>query len=213
MSNKIILISGKMGSGKDTVARMLQKKLEAAGWKVYQKKYAQYLKEMCATSFKPLIEDLNREFLEHDLGFFVTKEENWYENKNFITRRILQIVGTDLFRNHVDKNFWTNHLALEITHDINHSPSVDNIFIISDWRFRSEMELIDMVNKYYGLVSKFDVESVLINVKRKLDHDNTGKHSSENDLNDFTGFDFVIDNSGTIEDLELIIDNLTKNHF
>ena len=81
MIKKVINISGKAGSGKDTFADMLQKSLEAKGKTVMRMSYADYLKYICTKLFA------------------------WNGKKDEKGRTLLQKVGTDIVRAQ-NPDFW-----------------------------------------------------------------------------------------------------------
>lgn len=83
---KIITISGKAGSGKDTFAKYLRDALERNGSKVLVTHYADLLKYIL------------REFF------------GWNGNKDEYGRELLQYVGTDVVRQ-TDPDFWVNFLV------------------------------------------------------------------------------------------------------
>ena len=79
-------------------------------------------------------------------------------------------------------------------------------WIISDTRFPNEIE---SVKKHNGLTIRINRDSVL-RTGKLFDTDN---HESETALDDYQGFDYVIDNNGTIEELkEVVKDILIKEH-
>ena len=111
-------------------------------------------------------------------------------------RKILQQVGTDLFRNQFHPNTWVNATFANYH---------DNNWIITDVRFPNELEAI---KKHNGIT---------IRINRGL-VERTGKmiqgpeHISETAL-DKAEFEYVIDNNGTIEELiEKVREILTKEN-
>ena len=137
-------------------------------------------------------------------------------------RDLLQYLGTDLFRNQLHENVWVNSLMskykpkvcsgvtlcalagkLEIS--CNECPEYPN-WIITDVRFPNELEAI---KKHNGLTIRINRDSVL-RTGKVFDTDN---HESETALDNYQGFDYVIDNNGTIEELkEVVKDILIKEH-
>lgn len=203
MKKLVILLSGKIKSGKNEAAKILQKYFEEKGLKVSQDYFAKALKEYCRDDFqifakvmddyvedlKKIIGDLTKssEYLNDHSELFVPifekinelkiKEENWFENKTFITRVILQIVGTEIFKNHVDKNYWVNLMKDKC------EKSESQIILISDQRFPEEC---------YDLTSsEYDIITI-----RLMRDPNKGKsiHESETALDDFECFNYKIDN-------------------
>jgi len=204
--NRVILISGKLQNGKNQVADFIKEFAISEGYKVGIKSFARRLKDNCKKDFRMLVEYLNEyvdEFIsEHGellnknallkLKKLKIKDENWYEDKTDITRIILQIVGTEIFRNRVDKNYWIKQIAQE---DID-----ENFVFITDGRFVNELEIYsDLIIK-----NKKEIEVFKIRVNRdELKKDKIyNEHSSEKELDDYEGWDFVINNNGSLEDLK-----------
>ena len=197
----IIAISGKKTSGKDTVGKIIQElclghsseevvqsfnngfgiteQRQDSNWKI--KKFADKLKDIVTPSIK-------------------------YSNlpiRKLTPRLLLQLLGTECGRNIIHPNIWVNALfskynntwrALDIIDMSNNSVKrvseiPESNWIITDMRFPNEVEAVAVRN---GLL--FRVES-----KRCSNED---KHLSETALDNFQGFDEIIQNDGTI--LELI---------
>lgn len=197
-NNKVvILVSGKIGSGKDTVTKILKEKIEKKiGEKVLHEFFARALKEKCKDSFRPLIDFLNKTFEEIrdesiDISHLITKDENFFENKNEITRNLLQIVGSEIVRS-VDPDYWVNKTIENIKN------SEMWVVIISDCRFPSEIEAIED-----------NFPTIKIRVSRSLDRSRPfNEHHSEKALDDYKHWDMYIKNNGTLEQLEILIDDL-----
>lgn len=111
--------------------------------------------------------------------------------ENFIIttpRKILQIIGTEGFRNTVRENFW-----------VSITPTEGN-FIIPDVRFENELYHIQGDNP----------DNITIYVKRPNNPNGTGTgHASEGQL-DPEDFDYVIDNNGTLEELRNQVDDIIR---
>ena len=149
--------------------------------------------------------------------------------KNKITKKstirdVLQILGTDLFRKQLHPDVWVNSLFTDYTYsggfeyDVTETPygTVKSIsapravkgdypnWIISDMRFQNEYEAVKQrggitirVNRYNSTCVCVDDSSLdcLTPCSRKP------QHESEVALDHVTDWDYVIDNSGTIEEL------------
>lgn len=93
-----------------------------------------------------------------------------------------------------NKDYWIN-LALQ---DINRSIALhgkENVnFVVTDVRFLNEVEYLKDHGATIIRINRPDVP--------KLDH------VSETELDDYTAFNFVIENTGTINDLEKDIDTI-----
>lgn len=80
---KFILISGKAGSGKDTVAKYMKKELELRGKTVLVTHFADAVKYVCKEYFK------------------------WNGEKDEAGRSLLQEVGTEIYRSAYE-NYWVD---------------------------------------------------------------------------------------------------------
>jgi len=110
---KVILISGKAGSGKDSTAKIMRSFLMSDGKSVLITHYADVLKFVCQHFF------------------------NWDGEKDKAGRRLLQYVGTDLVRSQ-DPNFWADFLASMLKFFNGRWDYV----IIPDTRFPNEIEVM-----------------------------------------------------------------------
>lgn len=110
---KVIAISGRAQSGKDTSANMLREQLEAHGERVLIAHYADLLKYICRTFF------------------------GWDGKKDERGRRILQYVGTDVIRRKIP-DYWVDFIIsiLELFGD-----NWDYV-LIPDSRFPNEIETL-----------------------------------------------------------------------
>ena len=96
---------------------------------------------------------------------------------NMTVRELLQKFGTAI-RKEVDPDFWVKALL---------NRYIDDDIIIADVRFPNEAKAIK------------DAGGLLVRINR--DGAGAGNHISEIALDDYTDWDLVIDNNGTIEDL------------
>ena len=182
----IIGISGKIGSGKDTLSVVInyladksapdsfnrwEQPLEEYTYK--NKKYAENLKCMvCFLIGCNRIDLEDREFKEKELG------EEW---DGLTPRKILQLLGTEAGREIIHPNIWVNSLFADYTTDSN--------WIITDVRFPNEAQAIK------------DRGGIVIRVERPGGESHCGgAHASETALDDYD-FDIVINNDGTIDEL------------
>lgn len=129
------------------------------------------------------------------------KDENWYEDKTEVTRRILQIYGTEIFRKRVQDNFWINQTKKRVIE------SKADIVLITDVRFPNEIE---------GMYSD-NYELFTIRVDRKNESTNTvNEHDSETALDEYDNFVYRVDNNGSLTDLkdaaQSIILNIEENY-
>jgi dephospho-CoA kinase len=208
----IILLSGKISSGKNSFAEILKEELENHfKEKVVLDAFARPLKEMARDAFKPLVDFLNKIFEtllkeKHLDGYsykeiesFITKQDSWFENKTPISRIILQQLGTEIFREHVDQNYWVELFKK------NSKAREEMIIINTDTRFLGEIEYLEACD---------DINVITIRVERNIERSNAfNEHVSETALDDYKNWDILIRNDGTLEDLKSEINRLVMEGF
>lgn len=166
---RIICISAKARSGKDTFAKLSMLYLEKHYPYLKTKRlgYGDFVKDVCTRHFG------------------CTLERNDYNRTQW------QQVGTEKGRyNHPD--IWVNMII-----DL-----VKGIFIGYDYIFISDCRFENEIQRWID--EGFDVVTVKIrrpNFRNGLTEEQK-RHASENSLDDYC-FDYYINNSGTLEDLEL----------
>ena len=193
----MFLISGKLHAGKNTVADMIQELL--TDYTVQQMSLAEPLKNMCKKSFEPLTKYLNDTLDECAFPDQpMNNDEIWFEKKNDISRLILQIVGTDIIRNHIDKNYWVNILVDRINDYF--EDGSNRVVICNDIRFLNEIDI--------GASSNETIYKIRIN--RQNEASIGQDHISESELDKYDAWDFIIDNCGTLDLLKMNVVNMLK---
>lgn len=178
MKKIVILLSGKMKSGKNELANHLEKEFTNFGLDVKLDYFAHELKENCAQDFKKLESILNEYYKRYKNIEFKTHYENWFEKKTPITRAILQIYGTEIFRNRVDDNWWVNKLKEKILWCSN------DVFLITDCRFPNE--ILNIYDNNYLVYT--------IRLTRDINKGKTRNHISETALDNWKDWNYLIDN-------------------
>lgn len=153
----VFTVSGKAGAGKDYFAEVLADRFKWDGRRVLITHYADLLKYIL------------QEYCE------------WDGNKDERGRRLLQYVGTDLFRNSVDENYWIDFLISVLRVFKNQW----DIVIIPDARFPNEITRMARAFNTRSILVRRNFESGLETAE--------ARHESENALDGFD-FDFYIDN-------------------
>lgn len=215
----IILISGKIGSGKDTVAKMIQNKCKHKKFEI--KSWADKLKEVCSIIMGCPIEELYTQEGKASVCKLYPK---------FTKREIAQKIGTDLLRNQFNQNVWVNALLcdygtrpltlFEKIHKFfnkNKYPNnvVEKNWIIPDTRFKNELRIPTEKYKHNTLTVRVNGDPVGVNA---MQTNEARTHISETDLDDIPApvWNFIIANNGTLLDLEkqvdLFIDYYCLNH-
>lgn len=174
----IIGLSGKAGSGKDTIADYLVTK----GFKKLS--FGSPVKDITA-----IITNWNRDLVEGS-----TKESREFRENvkhpiyGLTCRELMQVIGHDLFREKFSEDIWINILLDKIIEGEGHN------YVISDVRYDNEAQ---------ALLFK---HALLINVKRHDQSGKKNKHASESSLT--IPAKYIIQNDGTIEDLYTSIDSI-----
>lgn len=213
-NKKVILISGKLQSGKNRFAQFVFDKLKNyTNLSSTFTSFADPVKEGCKEDFKSIynfinevvdncIQDLSKSNVD-DFYFYKImdllsqlkiEEKNFFEDKTKLSRLCLQIYGTEIFRNRVNNNYW----ALKCIEDI--KQRTENVYLITDVRFLNEIQLF--VNE-----REFDVITIRINRPMNRE-DITNEHVSEKQLDNYTHWDYIIDNNFGLEELKLEADNI-----
>jgi uridine kinase len=214
----IILISGKLQSGKNTFAEFLNKRFVEYGYKVGEDSFARSLKKAAENDFsrlcvylnnfisscKPLLYKLKEasgsdlvHVLSEKMDSLYTFPTNFYEDKNDITRILLQIYGTEIFRNRVDNDYWSKQVAKRCLENEN------DITIITDTRFENEIECV------YDYSDEYDITT--IRVERFMERDDEkNNHSSETGLDNYENWHYIVENNSNIDDFESSADIIFK---
>jgi hypothetical protein len=185
----LIGINGKIGSGKDTVGKIIQHLTSEwdtdtldvrSDWKI--KKFAGKLKQIAS-----LLTGINVEKFEDQEFKNTTLSEEWDFSDddapdNIMTvRMFLQKLGTEAMRDGLHTNVWVNALFADYTDE--------SKWCITDMRFPNEMKAVE------------DRGGITIRIERGGSTNQLGNlHPSETALDDAT-FDYVIYNNGTMEEL------------
>ncbi len=172
----LIGIGYQLGSGKDTVARMLQQMFDDDKKTCTIKSWADNLKKVTSIITGVDISEL----YSQDGKMKVCP----IFNKTY--RVLLQEIGTDVMRNTFDQDVWVKSTLA------NCSP--DEIYIIPDTRFPNEAQAVKSCD---GILIKVvgDPEKIRENAT------SAAQHESEIALALYDGWDFIIENNSTIEDL------------
>jgi dephospho-CoA kinase len=181
----IIAFNGLKQSGKSTCAKILSKN-----------------KEYLHLSFSdPLKEGVSKLFNLTDECYDVNKKESNIPHYNITPRKLLQVIGTDIFRDNLIKflpnlqlsrnSIWESLLYDKV---IKHR-NVSNIdIIVDDLRFEDEYKCIKDLNGIVIKVVRMSEEEYNLNLL-----ENKIMHKSEQDLK---YFDHIIYNEGSVEELE-----------
>ena len=172
----LIGISGKIGSGKNTVANLIMDTTDNKyAWQ--DKAFAGKLKQITSIMTGVSIEDC---YSQEGKNIFL---KEW----QMTVGEFQQKLGTDAVRMNLHQNAWV------ITLFADYNPGYSN-WIITDVRFTNEAKAI---KKRDGLLIRVegDPAGIAANSGRDLNH------ASETGLDSWSPWDFMIDNTGTIDEL------------
>lgn len=221
----IVGISGKMGSGKDTVAKLLQAVSTPedtfwhgnailyatepgpnlkCDWKI--KKFGDKLKEIASLlTGIPREKFEDQEFKMSNLGPEWNTEKVWPDSSMgkgrggqtmtteiipMTVREFLQKLGNDSIKLNLHWDTWKNALFIDYKAELQTNGKVGYPnWIISDMRYIDECEAVKIRGGY------------TVRVNRPNNPHPVSTHMSETGLDNYEGFDFVVNNEGTVEDL------------
>ena len=171
---KIIGLSGKKRSGKDTVYQIAGDMLFRQGIKAGRVAFADPLKHEIAE-----ITGFNVDFIE--------------KNKEQL-RSLLQVWGADFRRNFFGADYWIEKMKPIVA-----KAKLDVLFI-TDCRFINEADFVKSVGGF------------LVKVERRETGypESVDGHSSENDLNEYGGFDYVLNNDKDRLELESSVEQMLE---
>ena len=171
----IVAFSGKMCSGKDTAADIVQKFMPH-----FQRKFFGY-------KLKLIVSILTGTTIEENM---TTEGKNRYLPEWGMTLgQMQQKVGTDCMRNNLHINTWLFALFSDYKND--------SCWVITDCRFPNEVEAVHQ-HDAKGIVIRLEGDPSGERAASKRDKN----HPSETSLDNYKGFDYVIQNTGTVEELE-----------
>ena len=206
---------GNIGSGKNTVAQYLATK------GCVPTSFAGPLKDLCAHVFgweRNMLEgetDESREFRE-GVDLYWSKKLGIH---NFTPRLALQLIGTDVMRNHFNQDIWLSSLEYRVKKLHNQNECV----VISDCRFRNEVDLISRMGGITILVERNEKPEWYEIALAANNGDAVAKHIMKKDFKDVhtsewdwigCEINYTVKNTGTLEDLyaniDVIIDKLPQ---
>lgn len=165
---KIFLIAGKARSGKDTVLKIIKEYYEKNNKSVVELGFTDYIKN------------------------YAMKITNWNGEDKTKPRELLQIIGTDIVRNQINKDFFINRLC----EDIRVYKYFFDVIIISGARFPNELEIPKSLFKNVTTI-KMERPNFVNELTEK-----EKEHITEHALDNYNNYDYTITNNGNIKDLE-----------
>lgn len=183
---RIIGLSGKLQSGKDTLGGMIQD-IMPDQWKI--KKFGYKLKQIVAILTGLKVEDLESIDVKNSV---LGKEWEWSFGVQTppTVREVLQKFGTDIMRDRVHTNIWVNALFADMTEQ-------SRGWIVTDVRFPNEVKAIQERGGIVIRVNRPGMEA-------------TGSHPSETSLDNYQYWNHVITNEGTLVDLYSKVEDIMQ---
>lgn len=183
---RIVGLGHKAGSGKDTVADILQAEAESQGTTVLRIAFADRLKDAAQVLFDLSVDD-------------VRTQEGKLRTHPFwgvTNRRMLQLFGTECVRKGLHDEFWVLVVLAQIVKAAESGEPL--LVLITDVRFPNEANALRQLG---GQVWRIDRPSV-IDAEREFQQNGGEVHSSETALDGYEHWNKIIVNDGTLEDLE-----------
>jgi len=179
MSGYVFGICGKAGAGKDTIGDYL---------------VSTYMCKRIALAdpIKRLVKDV---FVLTDKEVYdrVEREKPMPQWNNWSVRRLLQYIGTEMFRNNIDDSIWVKSLWRHIVAD-----TTQKNWVVTDVRFPNELEF---------LATQPEKRFVSIKVVRDGCEGAVGIQGHASEAYDLPT-EFIVTNNGTYADLYKQIDQI-----
>lgn len=135
-----------------------------------------------------IVKNINKKSIKVSYAFYLKEYAknicNWDGSDKTKPRAFLQTLG-DKIKKDIDPKFLINR----IIEDIKVYSAFFDVIIITDARFKDEID--DIRNNFNN--------TTVIRIKREYNNDT---HISETDLDNYSNYDYVIDNNGTLDELE-----------
>lgn len=134
------------------------------------------------------------------IKYYAKLISSWDGSEETKPRTLLQQLGTDIIRDKIDNYYFIKR----IVDDIKVLNYFADIITISDTRLPEEL---DTITNTYPNVYKINIErsdfNNNLNSKEVL-------HRTETSLDNYTNYNYIIDNDGTLEDLQNKINDILK---
>lgn len=188
----IYLVAGYAGAGKGVASNYLLNALP----KAQEISFARPIKRWAIDHFGlKMNECFNSADEARRAGYAVTSEEEiapW--EKSEISRWVLQSIG-ECAREEFNPNFWSIMACEEITRE-DDDPMEEGNYIISDWRYPNEKEVVE------ATFGKDVVQTIRVVRSDRKPIEAGSQHHSETSLSDDMEYNIVFHNDKTVEDLE-----------
>lgn len=177
----IIMISGKMHSGKGTFCTLLEEELNnRTDYNIIRCSLSDYIRKL-------VVDD-----------FYYNGSQDSKECRDFMA--IVYELGTKLYPYHKSRRVWERDILPNLKNG-------KNIVIIESFRERNDIDYFIKENTKWKKIKTIRINRTHKNYDMKDNH--LSNHKSENDLDNYK-FDYYIENNGTIDDLKQKINYLIK---
>ena len=177
----------RMRVGKDSVADVL---VERYGFRRYG--FAEALKVEVLERFRDVLDVVARETYGSGIDHIERAREALVRDlKPSVVRALLQNYGTEV-RRRDDPQYWVDMLHTQILHRDRPTRAV-----VTDVRFRNEAAWVHGVG---GLLVRVD--------RGAPEQGSVSAHTSERDLAEYLGWDYILKNDGTLDDLSAAVDRM-----
>lgn len=177
----IIAISGKMGSGKDTLGQLIWE-ISPLFWEI--KKFATLVK-----TFAQVLTGESMEMMNSQKG-----KQTFLPDWGMTVREMQQKIGTEAMRDNLHPDVWALGLLSG-----KYNPEHNQNWIITDLRFPNEIEVLRRFEPNQLLLLRIEGNPLGME---------SSNHPSETSLDNFPDFDQVIHNTGTISELRKVAEQL-----
>ena len=154
---------------------------------------AQYIARFCQESH---LKHINLQIMYY-LKHYVMQTSDWDGSEETKPRQLLQHLGTTIIRQEIDEKLFIRR----IDEDIQVYSRFFDFITVSDVRLSLEIDYLK--NKYP------QAKTILLLRDASKTKENT-QHITETDLERHENFDFVIDNNGTLSELEAKVRDIVK---
>ena len=179
----LVAVSGKIGSGKSTFCEFLSEALREEKQEVEIKNFADKLKR------------ITYELTGH-YGYTQEDKNVFLPDWGRTVGEILQQLGTQVMREHFDKNVWVKATLSNLNEE--------TYYILGDCRFPNEVEA---VKQRGGITIRLEGDPALVRENSNRDIN----HLSETSLDNYESFDYIYENNKSLEDLKIFAREVAKN--
>lgn len=174
----IVGVSGKAGSGKDTLVAYMRGVLEESGINSVQVAFAKGVKDFGVKYFGEICDPVK---------------------KDPVSRSVLQGIG-QMMRQEVGSEFWVQQAQKAATKAYGKHKDEDFVVFITDVRYKNEANSL-MSNTAFN-TKEYPETRYLVRLEgRTTLEGEAAEHPSEIDLDDYTKFNYIYSNRSTLEDL------------